>query len=98
MAYKFDIILELLKAIAFLPEVSQLRVLKASIAYLKNTGSEPLQEIEDMAFRMLLPRLQEEKERELKLSLARSQCGKKGGRGKAKKAIALLALEKENGL
>ena len=96
MAYKFDIILELLKAIAFLPEVSQLRVLKASIAYLKNTESEPLQGIENVAFSMLLPRLQEEKERELKLSLARSQCGKQGGRGKAKKAIALLALEKES--
>lgn len=96
MAYKIDIILDILKAIAFLPEDSQLRILKASIAYLRGTESEVLQGAENMAFTMLLPTLQKEKEKELNLSLARSKSGKQGGRGKAKKAIALLALEKES--
>ena len=96
MAYKIDIILDILKAIAFLPEDSQLRILKASIAYLRDTKSEVLQGAENMAFTMLLPTLQKAKEKELKLSQARSLSGKQGGRGKAKKAIALLALDKEN--
>lgn len=95
MAYKFDIILDILKAIAFLPDDSQMRVVKSCISYLTDTLDVELQEVERMAVMMLLPRLKEAKEKEERLRQKRSNCGKQGGRGKAKKAIALLALDKE---
>ena len=98
MAYKIDVILDILKAIAFLDELSQFRIFKACMAYLTNTESNPLQGIEDAVFRTLIPRLQQEKEKELRLSLVRSQSGKKGGRkkaNKANKANAFFASDKE---
>ena len=95
MAYKIDVILDILKAIAFLDELSQFRIFKACIAYLTNTESKPLQGVEDAVFRTLIPRLQQEKEKESKLSLIRSNSGKKGGRKKANKANAFFASEKE---
>lgn len=96
MAYKIDIVFDILKAIAFLPEVSQYRVLKASLSYLKNGSDEPLEGVENVAFKVLLPMLDEAIKKEQSLRVARSKSGKQGGRGKAKKANALFALDKEN--
>lgn len=92
MAYKFDIILHILKPIWFLPELSQFRVLKAAINYLQEGSSDALEETEDVAFRMLLPMLDEERDKELKRVEAYRRNGHNGGRGKTKKTKAVILV------
>ena len=48
MAYRFDIILSILKPIWFLPELSQFRVLKAAISFLQNEEIPTLEDAENV--------------------------------------------------
>ena len=96
MAYRFDIILSILKPIWFLPELSQFRVLKAAISFLQNEEIPTLEEAENVAFRMLLPTLEQEREKEMKRVGVYRKNGQNGGRGKTKKTKAvILVSEKE---
>lgn len=97
MAYRFDIILSILKPIWFLPELSQFRVLKAAISFLQNEEMPTLEEAENVAFRMLLPTLEQEREKEMKRVEVYRKNGQNGGRGKTKKTKAvILVSDKEN--
>ena len=96
MAYRFDIILSILKPIWFLPELSQFRVLKAAISFLQNEEIPPLEDAENVAFRMLLPTLEQEREKEMKRVEVYRKNGQNGGRGKTKKTKAvILGSDKE---
>ena len=99
MAYRFDIILSILKPIWFLPELSQFRVLKAAISFLQNEEIPPLEDAENVAFRMLLPTLEQERDKEMKRVEVYRKNGQNGGRGKTKKTKAvILVSEKEDPL
>lgn len=92
MAYRFDIILSILKPIWFLPELSQFRVLKAAISFLQNEEIPPLEDAENVAFRMLLPTLEQEREKEMKRVEVYRKNGQNGGRGKTKKTKAVILV------
>lgn len=92
MAYRFDIILSILKPIWFLPELSQFRVLKAAISFLQNEGIPTLEDAENVAFRMLLPTLEQEREKEMKRVEVYRKNGQNGGRGKTKKTKAVILV------
>lgn len=92
MAYRFDIILSILKPIWFLPELSQFRVLKAAISFLQNEEMPTLEEAENVAFRMLLPTLEQEREKEMKRVEVYRKNGQNGGRGKTKKTKAVILV------
>ena len=92
MAYRFDIILSILKPIWFLPELSQFRVLKAAISFLQNEEIQPLEDAENVAFRMLLPTLEQEREKEMKRVEVYRKNGQNGGRGKTKKTKAVILV------
>ena len=92
MAYRFDIILSILKPIWFLPELSQFRVLKAAISFLQNEEMPTLEEAENVAFRMLLPTLEQEREKEIKRVEVYRKNGQNGGRGKTKKTKAVILV------
>lgn len=92
MAYRFDIILSILKPIWFLPELSQFRVLKAAISFLQNEENPPLEDAENVAFRMLLPTLEQEREKEMKRVEVYRKNGQNGGRGKTKKTKAVILV------
>lgn len=92
MAYRFDIILSILKPIWFLPELSQFRVLKAAISFLQNEEIPTLEEAENVAFRMLLPTLEQEREKEMKRVDVYRKNGQNGGRGKTKKTKAVILV------
>ena len=92
MAYRFDIILSILKPIWFLPELSQFRVLKAAISFLQNEEIPTLEEAENVAFRMLLPTLEQEREKEMKRVEVYRKNGQNGGRGKTKKTKAVILV------
>ena len=100
MAYRFDIILSILKPIWFLPELSQFRVLKAAISFLQNEEIPTLEDAENVAFRMLLPTLEQEREKEMKRVEVYRKNGQNGGRGKTKKtkAVILVSDKKKNPL
>ena len=99
MAYRFDIILSILKPIWFLPELSQFRVLKAAISFLQNEEIPPLEDAENVAFRMLLSTLEQERDKEMKRVEVYRKNGQNGGRGKTKKTKAvILVSEKEEPL
>ena len=90
MAYRFDIILSILKPIWFLPELSQFRVLKAAISFLQNEEIPTLEDAENVAFRMLLPTLEQERDKEMKRVEVYRRNGQNGGRGKTKKTKAVI--------
>ena len=92
MAYRFDIILSILKPIWFLPELSQFRVLKAAISLLQNEEMPALEDAENVAFRMLLPTLEQEREKEMKRVEVYRKNGQNGGRGKTKKTKAVILV------
>ena len=92
MAYRFDIILSILKPIWFLPELSQFRVLKAAISFLQNEEIPILEDTENVAFRMLLPVLEQEKDKEMKRVEVYRRNGQNGGRGKTKKTKAVILV------
>lgn len=92
MAYRFDIILSILKPIWFLPELSQFRVLKAAISFLQNEEMPTLEDAENVAFRMLLPTLEQEREKEMKRVEVYRKNGQNGGRGKTKKTKAVILV------
>lgn len=92
MAYRFDIILSILKPIWFLPELSQFRVLKAAISFLQNEEIPTLEDAENVAFRMLLPTLEQEREKEMKRVEVYRNNGQNGGRGKTKKTKAVILV------
>lgn len=92
MAYRFDIILSILKPIWFLPELSQFRVLKAAISFLQNEEIPTLEDAENVAFRMLLPTLEQEREKEMKRVGVYRKNGQNGGRGKTKKTKAVILV------
>lgn len=92
MAYRFDIILSILKPIWFLPELSQFRVLKAAISFLQNEEIPTLEDAENVAFRMLLPTLEQEREKEMKRVEVYRKNGQNGGRGKTKKTKAVILV------
>lgn len=92
MAYRFDIILSILKPIWFLPELSQFRVLKAAISFLQNEEMPTLEDAENVAFRMLLPTLEQEREKEMKRVEVYRKNGHNGGRGKTKKTKAVILV------
>lgn len=92
MAYRFDIILSILKPIWFLPELSQFRVLKAAISFLQNEEIPTLEDAENVAFRMLLPTLEQEREKEIKRVEVYRKNGQNGGRGKTKKTKAVILV------
>ena len=92
MAYRFDIILSILKPIWFLPELSQFRVLKAAISFLQNEEMLTLEDAENVAFRMLLPTLEQEREKEMKRVEVYRKNGQNGGRGKTKKTKAVILV------
>ena len=92
MAYRFDIILSILKPIWFLPELSQFRVLKAAISFLQNEEIPTLEDAENVAFRMLLPTLEQEREKEMKRVEVYRRNGQNGGRGKTKKTKAVILV------
>lgn len=92
MAYRFDIILSILKPIWFLPELSQFRVLKAAISFLQNEEMPTLEETENVAFRILLPTLEQEREKEMKRVEVYRKNGQNGGRGKTKKTKAVILV------
>lgn len=92
MAYRFDIILSILKPIWFLPELSQFRVLKAAISFLQNEEIPSLEDAENVAFRMLLPTLEQEREKEMKRVEVYRRNGQNGGRGKTKKTKAVILV------
>lgn len=92
MAYRFDIILSILKPIWFLPELSQFRVLKAAISFLQNEEIPSLEDAENVAFRMLLPTLEQEREKEMKRVEVYRKNGQNGGRGKTKKTKAVILV------
>ena len=92
MAYRFDIILSILKPIWFLPELSQFRVLKAAISFLQNEEIPTLEDAENVAFRMLLPTLEQERDKEMKRVEVYRRNGQNGGRGKTKKTKAVILV------
>lgn len=92
MAYRFDIILSILKPIWFLPELSQFRVLKAAISFLQNEEIPTLEDAENVAFRMLLPTLEQERDKEMKRVEVYRRNGHNGGRGKTKKTKAVILV------
>ena len=92
MAYRFDIILSILKPIWFLPELSQFRVLKAAISFLQNEKIPTLEDAENVAFRMLLPTLEQERDKEMKRVEVYRRNGQNGGRGKTKKTKAVILV------
>ena len=92
MAYRFDIILSILKPIWFLPELSQFRVLKAAISFLQNEELPTLEDAENVAFRMLLPTLEQERDKEMKRVEVYRRNGQNGGRGKTKKTKAVILV------
>lgn len=92
MAYRFDIILSILKPIWFLPELSQFRVLKAAISFLQNEEIPTLEDAENVAFRMLLPTLKQERDKEMKRVEVYRRNGQNGGRGKTKKNKAVILV------
>ena len=92
MAYRFDIILSILKPIWFLPELSQFRVLKAAISFLQNEEMPTLEDAENVAFRMLLPTLEQERGKEMKRVEVYRKNGQNGGRGKTKKTKAVILV------
>ncbi|MBQ3022892.1 MAG: hypothetical protein IJD91_06195 [Clostridia bacterium] len=92
MAYRFDIILSILKPIWFLPELSQFRVLKAAISFLQNEKIPTLEDAENVAFRMLLPTLEQERDKEKKRVEVYRRNGQNGGRGKTKKTKAVILV------
>ena len=92
MAYRFDIILSILKPIWFLPELSQFRVLKAAISFLQNEEIPTLEDAENVAFRMLLPTLEKERDKEMKRVEVYRRNGQNGGRGKTKKTKAVILV------
>lgn len=92
MAYRFDIILSILKPIWFLPELSQFRVLKAAISFLQNEKIPTLEDAENVAFRMLLPTLEQERDKEMKRVEVYRKNGQNGGRGKTKKTKAVILV------
>lgn len=92
MAYRFDIILSILKPIWFLPELSQFRVLKAAISFLQNEKMPTLEDAENVAFRMLLPTLEQEREKEMKRVEVYRKNGQNGGRGKTQKTKAVILV------
>ena len=92
MAYRFDIILSILKPIWFLPELSQFRVLKAAISFLQNEEIPTLEDAENVAFRMLFPTLEQEREKEMKRVEVYRKNGQNGGRGKTKKTKAVILV------
>ena len=92
MAYRFDIILSILKPIWFLPELSQFRVLKAAISFLQNEKIPTLEDTENVAFRMLLPTLEQERNKEMKRVEVYRRNGQNGGRGKTKKTKAVILV------
>ena len=92
MAYRFDIILSILKPIWFLPELSQFRVLKAAISFLQNEEIPTLEDTENVAFRMLLPTLEQERDKEMKRVEVYRRNGQNGGRGKTKKTKAVILV------
>lgn len=92
MAYRFDIILSILKPIWFLPELSQFRVLKAAISFLQNEEIPTLEDAENVAFRMLLPALEQERDKEMKRVEVYRRNGQNGGRGKTKKTKAVILV------
>lgn len=92
MAYRFDIILSILKPIWFLPELSQFRVLKAAISFLQNEDIPTLEDAENVAFRMLLPTLEQERDKEMKRVEVYRRNGQNGGRGKTKKTKAVILV------
>ena len=92
MAYRFDIILSILKPIWFLPELSQFRVLKAAISFLQNEKIPTLEDAENVAFRMLLPTLEQERDKEMKRVAVYRRNGQNGGRGKTKKTKAVILV------
>ena len=92
MAYRFDIILSILKPIWFLPELSQFRVLKAAISFLQNEEIPTLEDAENVAFRMLLPALEQERDKEMKRVEVYRRNGQNGGRGKTQKTKAVILV------
>lgn len=78
------IVYEILGAVEFLSEVTQFRILKASMAFLQDEEYELNEIAESTAFKMLIPMLIEVKEKDKARSEKMKANGLKGGRKKTK--------------
>lgn len=94
-----EIIKRILTPLECLPELSQFRVFKAAIAYLEGKELEPLQDIENVAFKVLAPMLDEVRKKRMERAERNRRNGKKGGRKKTHKnpqnPVGSLGFDKE---
>ena len=96
MAYNLSIVTDIISTVSFLPEISQFRVLKASLAYLNDEECELDDLSESVAFRMLLPMLSDAKEKSRSRSEKMKANGMKGGRKKTQTTNLDNLLENES--
>ena len=90
MAYNLSIATDILEATNFLEESAQCRVLKAALAYIYDEGYE-LNGAEDwVAFKMLIPMLDEAIKKQESIAERNRANGSKGGRPKTQKTQSVI--------
>lgn len=87
MAYNLSIVSDIIDSVQFLSDAGQLRIIKASIAFLHDEEYELDKVAESVAFKMLMPMLSDAKERQKAIAERNKANGSKGGRKKTQTVL-----------
>ena len=87
MAYNLSIVSDIIDLVQFLSDAGQLRIIKASIAFLHDEEYELDEVAESVAFKMLMPMLSDAKDKQKAIAEKNRANGSKGGRKKTQTVL-----------